>query len=67
MKFQIEINMDNAAFKDLPNIIEINRILTELTKELSRSCKFSSTSIGNQYHLSDINGNTVGFWKISDA
>jgi len=67
MKFQIEINMDNAAFNDLPNIIELNRILTDLAKELSQSCQFSSISDGNQSYLSDINGNIVGFWKISDG
>lgn len=65
MKFQIEINMDNAAFKDLPNVMELNRILTELAKELSRSCQFSSISEGDRSYLSDINGNIVGFWKTS--
>jgi hypothetical protein len=66
VKFQIEINMDNAAFNESPNIIELNRILIELTKELSKSCQFSSALIEDQSYLSDINGNIIGFWKITD-
>lgn len=67
MKFQIEINMDNAAFNELGNLIELKRILNELTKELSQSCQFSSIPTGHQSYLSDINGNIVGFWKTSDG
>ena len=66
MKFQIEINMDNAAFKYLPNVIELNRILINLAEDLSQSCQFSSMSNGDKSYLSDINGNIVGYWKISD-
>ena len=58
--------MDNAAFKDLPNVIELNRILIDLAEELSRSCQFSSINNGDKSYLSDINGNIVGYWKISD-
>ena len=66
MKFQIEVNMDNAAFKDVPNLIELNRILVDLMQKLSRSCLFSSIGPEDQSYLSDINGNVVCFWKTSD-
>ena len=66
MKFQIEVNMDNAAFKDVPNLIELNRILVDLMQKLSRSFLFSSIGPEDQSYLSDINGNVVGFWKTSD-
>jgi hypothetical protein len=66
MKFQIEINMDNAAFNELGDLIELKRILNELTKELSQSFQFSSITTEHQSYLSDINGNIVGFWKTSD-
>jgi hypothetical protein len=66
MKFQIEIDMDNAAFKVIPNLIELSRILIDLTEKLSQS--FQSSNIGpeDQSYLLDINGNIVGFWKTSD-
>jgi hypothetical protein len=65
MKFQIEINMDNAAFKDVPNLVELNRILIDLMQKLYQSCPFSSIGPEDQSYLSDINGNIVGFWKTS--
>lgn len=48
MTFKLEINCDNAAFEDSPQI-EVGRILAELAPEVE--------SAGNLY---DINGNRVG-------
>jgi len=55
MKFSLEINMDNAAFKD--NQEELPDILYLLANTLS----IVSPKEGN---LRDSNGNTVGEWKI---
>jgi hypothetical protein len=58
MKFQIEINIDNAAFQP-SHEIELNRILMNLANTISLEQRMD----GN---LRDLNGNTVGFWEISD-
>lgn len=55
MKFSLEINMDNAAFKE--NQEELPDILYLLANTLS----IVSPKEGN---LRDSNGNTVGEWKI---
>ena len=66
MKFQIEIDMNNAAFIDSPNLIELNRILVDLTEKIDRFAEDHMNLYESSSYLIDINGNTVGFWKISD-
>lgn len=51
-KFKLEINTDNAAFGDNPEI-ELSRLLSELAEDVEQR-KLKS------YTLVDYNGNTVG-------
>lgn len=59
MKFTLNFDMDNAAFKnehDEPELAEIQRILRNVNRSLS-----------DGYHgniIKDINGNSVGNWNI---
>jgi len=57
MKAKIEINMDNAAFED-PTDGELGRILHDLADKIAYSIPNYSIN------LRDVNGNTVGVFKI---
>ena len=57
MKFNCDINMDNAAFGESPEV-ELTRILKGITECLA---------FGDGYGtILDINGNKVGQWSITD-
>lgn len=58
MKAIIEVEMDNAAFEDYP-ITELARILESLVHGIKRGFVEHQT-------LFDINGNTVGSFKIEE-
>lgn len=49
--FKVEINTDNAAFGDNPEL-ELSRILGELAEEV--------LSADDEITITDVNGNTVG-------
>jgi len=51
-KFKVEINTDNAAFGDNPEI-ELSRILSELSFDVAEDQR-------EEYNIRDENGNTVG-------
>lgn len=51
-KFKLEINTDNAAFGDSPEL-ELSRILEELSNEVAEDQR-------DEYIIRDENGNTVG-------
>ena len=51
-RFQLEINTDNAAFGDSPEL-ELSRILEELSNEVAEDQR-------DEYIIRDENGNTVG-------
>lgn len=53
MKLLIDIAMDNAAFKECPNL-ETARILEDYAKELKWGLTIT------EINLKDLNGNTVG-------
>ncbi len=57
MKFKLEIKMDNAAFEGENALVELARILTELSTEIDM---FSGIHRGWYCNLVDVNGNTVG-------
>jgi hypothetical protein len=57
MKATIRIMMDNSAFSDYPEA-ELKRILIDLAKKIT-------VHIGAVETLRDINGNTVGYIKIT--
>jgi len=57
MKAVIKISMDNAAFED--NYTELVRILRGVISALPMPL-----SAGDGWNLRDINGNTVGTFKI---
>ena len=58
MKLVIEINMDNAAFEDMPGF-EAERILREFCKEIPYD-----PAVGDVMDLRDFNGNTVGKMEV---
>ena len=60
MKATITINMDNAAFEELPSI-ELARILQKLAEHISG---YELVYAPETYTLKDINGNTVGKMQI---
>lgn len=61
MKAVIEINMDNAAFEEVPGV-ELARILRELAGRLDESGEVEP----GYRNLRDINGNGVGFCQIQE-
>ena len=61
MKILIEIDLDNAAFDEEKEVAEAQRILTNLGKRIDTGGYFSSNK-----NLRDINGNTVGSFKLVD-
>ena len=65
MKFQIEIDMDNAAF-DPHSEIELRRILINITKQMEH-VSFADVVEGKTLKSNicrDLNGNIVGEWKV---
>ena len=55
MKIIIEVNMDNASFKDNPN--ELRDVLNQIPVDIKP---------GDDGNLRDSNGNKVGFWDVFD-
>lgn len=60
MRFVLEINLDNAAFEVRPRD-EMVRILVVVAGQLPET-----PTVGDSGRSRDINGNTVGFWKVED-
>ena len=56
-KIEIEYNIDNAAFNETP-LPETRRIFADI-------CDMIANGHG-EGRIKDINGNTVGSWKIHD-
>ena len=56
MDFTLNINMDNAAFDECPEI-ELARILQKITQEIITGLTYNNK-------IKDINGNTVGNFEI---
>ena len=59
MKYQIEIETDNAAFDDYPRR-EVTRVLRALADNTERGIYYD----GRDVPLYDLNGNKIGFCKI---
>jgi capsid portal protein len=57
----IEIKMENAAFGERHQILELSRILTRLSDDVERHLVGQA---GDFTTIVDINGNTVGSLKI---
>jgi len=62
MKLTIEINLDNAAFEDDPS--ETARILRHIATVVDGG--LDEYAPGDRGKIGDINGNAVGFWKVTD-
>lgn len=60
MKFTCEIDMNGAAFDDPFALDELQRIVLFVA---SRVHDFVHVA-GDPLPVKDINGNTVGFWKV---
>jgi hypothetical protein len=63
MKFFVELNLNNEAMHDNH---EVARILRMIADQVSNSMSDSvATELPNLYkNVKDINGNTVGEWKV---
>jgi len=59
LKFQLEINMDNAAFQDNP-LAE----LADCLKEIGADIAEHSDAQHIEGKIKDHNGNTVGSWSV---
>ena len=57
MKFKMEVNMDNAAFDEMPE-----RELSVILADVIRAFLIEGKTYGN---CADRNDNTVGHWGIS--
>lgn len=62
MKFKVSFDMDNAAFEPDARTGEIARILRELADKMELRSFVTKREAGS---IRDINGNTVGEWKIT--
>ena len=58
MKFQLSVTMNNAAFEEGSG--ELTRILHALAEKLPAEPSFRDSG-----SVLDINGNTVGTWKVT--
>ena len=58
MKLKLEINLDNAAFEESPDL-EAANILSDLARRIREHGTASLSPT-----LRDTNGNTVGSWEI---
>ena len=56
MQITINVNLDNAAFKDNPN--ELAQILDRIPHNLKP---------GDDGKLKDSNGNTTGYWEVNES
>ena len=63
MKFQIEIDMDNAAF-DPNSEIELRRILINIAKQMEHISFDCDRKTLKANMCRDLNGNIVGEWKV---
>lgn len=61
MKFTISIDMGNAAFDNNNQINEVQRILRKISEQID---VYNRLAKDQQATIIDINGNTVGFWKV---
>ena len=63
MKFKIEIDIENAAFEDSGEGREVSEILYGIINKIQPIDEFE---IGEKGRTRDMNGNTVGFWEITE-
>lgn len=56
MNITINVNLDNAAFKDNPN--ELAQITSQIPHDIKP---------GDDGKLKDSNGNTVGNWEVNES
>jgi len=61
LKFICEIECNNAAFESSPSL-EVARIL----KQLGRRLEISEADLPQEFKLSDINGNAVGYAEFDE-
>jgi hypothetical protein len=68
MKFRIEIEMDGAAFEN-PNekmVTDCTEIRAILERLLERQINGDNILVGEQRRILDTNGNTCGYWEVSE-
>lgn len=64
MQFQININLDNAAFQDENNDISYSAEVARILRSLAEYVEFTAT-VDFEKTLRDINGNVVGKASVS--
>lgn len=62
MKFKLEINFGNAAMSNRGHLCNA---LRSVAREILEGRKWFSVS-GTKHKIMDINGNSVGFWKMEE-
>lgn len=65
MDLEIKINMDNAAFGNIPRY-EVGQILRKWTVQIAGCNYGEDLKPGYEKNLMDTNGNTVGYVKVVD-
>ena len=60
MRFVLTIDMDNAAFEEVPSV-EVARILRDVAERIEYHPNFSP---GHSQPVHDINGNLVGSFSV---
>ena len=60
MKFILEIDMNNAAFEEPYQFMELRRILEETAERVD----IPNGVVTMEKVVLDVNGNTVGSWKV---
>lgn len=62
MKLTVEIDLDNSAFYGPDPIAEVRRVLEKVAEGVdTEPCGPNGVKVA----LRDVNGNTVGFWKVT--
>ena len=62
MKFTLEIELENEAMQSLEDVMDALYRLSRYRREWPEC----HASVGHNGLISDVNGNTVGKWEITD-
>lgn len=63
MKFQVVIDVENAAFEDGNRGTELGRILRFVAEQVEA---YHYSRARKRWKVRDVNGNTVGEWEFVD-
>jgi hypothetical protein len=69
MKITVEIDCSNAAFGDTPGhaMLHVRHIFCKLAKEIDEAPEAFAAKVAEEpLKLRDVNGNQVGFFRLSN-